>query len=75
VLADPVLELHDSDGNTLVTNDDWQDTQKDEIEATGLAPSDDHESAILQTLAPGPYTAIVSGKDETTGVPSWKRTI
>jgi hypothetical protein len=68
VLADPVLELHDSDGNTLVTNDDWQDTQKDEIEATGLAPSDDHESAILQTLAPGPYTAIVSGKDETTGV-------
>jgi hypothetical protein len=42
--------------------------KKTKIEATGLAPSDDHESAILQTLAPGPYTAIVSGKDETTGV-------
>ena len=67
-LQDPVLELHDSQGTVLMSNDDWKDTQETEIEATGLAPTDDHESAILQTLAPGAYTAIVSGKDNTTGV-------
>jgi hypothetical protein len=67
-LQDPVLELHDGQGTTLTSNDDWQDTQKDEIEATGLAPSDPAESAILQSLSPGNYTAIVSGKDGTTGI-------
>jgi hypothetical protein len=67
-LQDPVLELHDGQGTTLTSNDDWQDTQKEEIEATGLAPSDPAESAILQSLSPGNYTAIVSGKDGTTGI-------
>lgn len=67
-LEDPVLELHDPQGTTIATNDDWQDTQKDEIEATGLAPTDDRESAILQSFAPGPYTAIVMGTNDTTGV-------
>jgi len=67
-LQDPVLELHDSQGNTVTTNDDWQDSQKDEIEATGIPPTDPRESAILGTFAPGAYTAIVSGKDGTTGV-------
>lgn len=67
-LQDPVLELHDGQGTILATNDNWKDTQESEIEATGLAPSDDLESAILQSLAPGAYTAIVSGKNETTGV-------
>jgi uncharacterized delta-60 repeat protein len=67
-LRDPTLELHDSDGNTLTTNDDWKDTQQAEIEATGLAPSDDRESAILATLPPGGYTAIVRGALDTTGV-------
>ena len=67
-LQDPVLELHDGQGDILTTNDDWKDSQESEIEATGLAPTDDRESAILQTLAPGGYTAIVSGKDNTTGV-------
>lgn len=67
-LQDPVLELHDGQGNILTTNGDWKDSQESEIEATGLAPMDDRESAILQTLAPGGYTAIVSGKDNTTGV-------
>jgi hypothetical protein len=67
-LQDPVLELHDGQGTTLTSNDDWQDTQGDEIEATGLAPSDPSESAILQSLAPGNYTAIVSGKNDTTGI-------
>ena len=51
-----------------MSNDDWKDTQQTEIEATGLEPSDDHESAILSTLAPGAYTAIVRGALDTTGV-------
>ena len=67
-LADPVLELHDQDGGLITTNDDWKETQQAEIEATGLAPSDDHESAILATLSPASYTAIVRGKNDTTGV-------
>ena len=52
----------------ITTNDDWKETQQAEIEATGLAPSDDHESAILATLSPASYTAIVRGKNDTTGV-------
>ncbi len=67
-LQDPTLELHDGSGNTLMTNDDWKETQQTEIEATGLAPTDDRESAILSTLAPGAYTAIVRGALDTTGV-------
>jgi hypothetical protein len=67
-LQDPTLELHDASGNTLMTNDDWKETQQTEIEATGLAPTDDRESAILSTLAPGAYTAIVRGALDTTGV-------
>jgi len=49
-------------------NDNWKDTQQAEIEATGIAPTDDRESAILQTLAPGNYTAIVRGTNNTMGV-------
>jgi hypothetical protein len=67
-LADPMLELHDSNGALIVSNDNWKDTQQTEIQATGLAPSYDAESAILRTLAPGNYTAIVRGKNNTTGV-------
>jgi predicted methyltransferase MtxX (methanogen marker protein 4) len=67
-LQDPTLELHDGSGNTLVANDDWKESQQTEIEATGLKPSDDRESAILSTLAPGAYTAIVRGTLESTGV-------
>lgn len=66
-LLDPVLELHLPDG-TIVSNDDWKDSQQSEIEATGLAPSDDHEAAISVTLTPGSYTAIVSGKNGGVGV-------
>ncbi len=66
-LADPVLELHDANGEVIV-NDDWLNTQEAEIIATGLPPSDPRESAILATLPPGAYTAIVSGKDGGTGV-------
>jgi len=67
-LQDPMLELHDIQGTTIATNDDWKDTQQTEIEATGIPPTDPRESAILDTLAPGAYTAIVSGKNGTTGV-------
>ena len=67
-LADPILELHDKDGALIKSNNDWKESQQSEIEATGLAPSDDRESAILATLSPNNYTAIVRGKDDTTGV-------
>jgi hypothetical protein len=66
-LANPTLDLHDSNG-ALVFNDDWKDAQQSEIEATGLVPTNNSESAIVATLAPGPYTAIVRGKDGGTGV-------
>jgi hypothetical protein len=67
-LQDPVLELHNSSGALIYQNDNWQDTQASAIQATGLAPSDPRESAILQTLAPGNYTAIVRGTNSTIGV-------
>ncbi|HEY3662889.1 MAG TPA: choice-of-anchor tandem repeat GloVer-containing protein [Chthoniobacterales bacterium] len=66
-LADPVLELHEPDG-TVITNDNWKDTQESAITATNLAPSNDLESAIVATLPPGLYTAIVTGNNNTTGV-------
>lgn len=67
-LADPTLELHDDTGAILATNDNWQDTQASEIETLGLAPFNPSESAIVRTLAPGSYTAIIQGKDGGTGV-------
>src|SRR5436190_14126419 len=67
-LADPTLELRDSSGNVLVTNDNWKDTQEQAIRDTMLAPSNDLESAIVTSLAPGAYTAVMSGKNNTTGI-------
>jgi len=67
-LADPVLELHASDGSLITMNDNWKDTQQAEIEASGFQPQNDLESAIISTLDPGSYTAVVSGKDGGTGV-------
>ena len=61
-LADPVLELHGSGAFITITNDNWRDTQQTQIEATGLPPTDDFESAIDATLTPGAYTAIVRGR-------------
>jgi hypothetical protein len=60
-LPDPILELHSPDGS-ITSNDNWMDSQKTEIQDTGLAPKDDRESAILASLPPGNYTAIVRGK-------------
>jgi len=67
-LADPTLELHDSNGAIISSNDNWKDTQEAEIEAAGLAPTDDFESAIAATLMPGAYTAVVRGNSNTTGL-------
>lgn len=67
-LADPTLELHDSSGALVAANDNWKEAQQAEINATGLAPSDDAESAIVALLPPGAYTAVVRGKDDTIGV-------
>ncbi len=67
-LADPVLELHNSNGTLIASNDDWRSDQASQIEATGLQPSNDAEAAIVVTLAPGAYTAIESGKEGGTGV-------
>jgi hypothetical protein len=62
------LELHNGNGALIYQNDDWQSDQQQEITATGLAPPDIHESAIVQTLQPGNYTAIVRGKNNTSGI-------
>lgn len=67
-LADPVLSLFDSNGSLIASNDNWRDTQQAEIIATGIPPSNDLESAIVRDLAPGAYTAIVKGTNNTTGV-------
>jgi hypothetical protein len=72
-LGDPTLELHDGSGTTIATNDNWKTrpdgtSQQAEIEATTIPPTNDLESALVQTLPPGNYTAIVSGTNNTTGV-------
>lgn len=68
-LADPMLELHDVN-TTLATNNDWKDTQRTEIEATTIPPTNDLESAIVASL-PGnnsAYTAILAGNNTGTGI-------
>jgi Putative Ig domain len=67
-LQDTALALKDSNGTTLISNDDWQQGQPVEIQNAGLAPSDPREAALISTLAPGQYTTIVSGHNNTTGV-------
>lgn len=67
-LPDPVLELHDSQGTTVATNDDWRATQEDDLSTIGLAPTNDREAAILIRLRAGAYTAIVRSKDNRTGI-------
>jgi hypothetical protein len=70
VLADPVLELHGPGAFVTITNDNWRDdpVQEAAILATGIPPTNNFESAIDATLAPGNYTAIVKGKNNTSGV-------
>jgi hypothetical protein len=68
VLADPFVRLYDSNGNVVYSNNNWKDTQSAAIQATGLAPPNDLESAIIITVAAGNYTAILSGNGGATGI-------
>jgi hypothetical protein len=75
-LANPTLEIHDSNSATIATNNDWRTTQvggiitadqSAEIGASGLAPGNDVESAVIANLSPGSYTAVVRGVGNTVG--------
>jgi hypothetical protein len=68
LLANPVLELRGPNGSLLMSNDNWKDDQRTDIENSGVPPTNDLESAIIATLLPANYTAIVRGKENTTGV-------
>jgi arylsulfate sulfotransferase len=69
VLTDPVLKVYNSSGTLIATNDNWQsDPNHFILEANGLAPTNLLESATVQTLVPGAYTVIVTGKDPTPGI-------
>jgi len=72
-LVNPTLELHDGSGATIDYNDDWKlrpngTSQQAEIEGTGIPPTDDRESALLENLAPGNYTAILRGSGGEIGI-------
>jgi hypothetical protein len=67
-LQDPTLDLVNSNGVVVRSNNNWKESQQAEITAIGLQPSDDRESALVETVAPGNYTAIVRGNGNTTGV-------
>lgn len=67
-MADPTLQLHNSSGAMIASNDNWRDTQEDGLKATTIPPANDYDSAIVQSLNPGAYTAVLGGKGGTTGV-------
>jgi hypothetical protein len=67
-LADPTLAVHNSQGDLVAQDDDWRMYQEQQLIDSGLAPTDDRESAMLLSLRPGAYTAIVRGKNDTSGV-------
>ena len=70
VLADPVLELRGPNGSLILANDNWRDNPDQAllIQASGIPPQNDLESAIVATLPPAGYTAIVTGKSGGTGL-------
>jgi YVTN family beta-propeller protein len=68
VISDSLLDLRDSNGTTVASNDNWGETQRADIERTALQPSNDLESGIMIALRAGAYTALVSGKNGATGV-------
>jgi phospholipase/lecithinase/hemolysin len=67
-LADPTMTIVNSSNVVVASNDNWRDTQQSEIAASGYAPPNDLESAIIATLSPGSYTAVVTGKNGGTGI-------
>jgi predicted methyltransferase MtxX (methanogen marker protein 4) len=66
-LPDTTLQLRNQNGTIVRENDDWKTTQQQDLEATGLQPTNDLEAALVETLQPGQYTAQVRGKPEATG--------
>jgi hypothetical protein len=68
LLLDPVLQLRGKSGNLIFENDNWKDTQRNQIEGTPYQPTDDRESVIVTTLPPTSYTIILTGKNGTTGI-------
>ena len=70
LLADPKLELRNSSGVLVLSNNNWQDdpVQAAIVTAAGLAPANPLESAIAAPLAPGAYTALLSGVNNGTGL-------
>jgi hypothetical protein len=68
-MEDPVLELFDQNGQSISVNDNWKDSpDRGDIQSSGVAPEDDRESAITRVLADGPYTAVMRGRDDSTGI-------
>ena len=67
-LEDPIVDLKNANGTTLMSNDDWLQGQAAEIIRLGLAPSDPRESAMITSLPHGNFTAVLRGKNNTTGV-------
>jgi hypothetical protein len=69
-LANPTLDLVNSNGTVIRSNNDWKDDpiQRALIEAAGLAPAHDEEAALVETVAPGAYTAVVRGNNRSTGI-------
>ena len=66
-LPDTTLQIKDQNGTIVIENDDWQSDQKQELENTGLQPTNNLEAAVVATLQPGQYSALVRGKPEMTG--------
>jgi hypothetical protein len=68
-LMDPILELHNSNGALIFANDNWVTSpQRTQIQASGFAPKDNREPAIIANLHEGSYTTVVRGKNNTTGI-------
>src|SRR6266567_3265105 len=69
-LRNPTLEVYDINGTLIASNDNWKSNQQAQIQATGLAPGDDRDAAVLLNLQPGYYTTIVRGAGGTIGIAS-----
>jgi len=68
LLLDPILDLRASNSSLILRNDNWKDNQRSQIEGTIFQPSDDRESVIVASLVPANYTAVLTGKNNTTGL-------
>lgn len=68
VRVDPSLEIYNSNSSLFTSNDNWRTDQEAEILATTIPPADDREAAIVSTLSPGAYSAVIRGANGSTGV-------